>query len=146
MKCYKELFTKEGLINNIGSYILLSIIFIYIVSYNIFLLIEYDIIVNKIDNLIDLKIQEQKNDDNIIEIKTKRNNNNKDNNKKEKVMDFILINNKKYISERLIPNYNDYIKEKNFDFNNLIFNGDLSNIFHNSKKYDSIIKLYLLDF
>jgi hypothetical protein len=26
IKCYKVLFTKEGLINNIGSYILLSII------------------------------------------------------------------------------------------------------------------------
>ena len=31
LKCYKNLFTKKGLINNIGSYILLSIIFSQII-------------------------------------------------------------------------------------------------------------------
>ena len=32
IKCYKKLFTKNGLIHNIGSYILLSIIFLYIIN------------------------------------------------------------------------------------------------------------------
>jgi len=37
VKCYKILFTKEGLIKNIGSYILLSTIFLFIISSFIFI-------------------------------------------------------------------------------------------------------------
>jgi len=36
MKCYKVLFTQKGLINNIGSYIIISIIFIEIILVVIF--------------------------------------------------------------------------------------------------------------
>ena len=61
-------------------------------------------------------------------------------------MDFILINNKKYISESFIANCNDYIREKKFLFNNLIFNEDFSNEIDNSKEYDNIPKLYYIDF
>jgi hypothetical protein len=37
VKCYKILFTKKGLIKNIGSYILLSTIFLFIISSFIFI-------------------------------------------------------------------------------------------------------------
>ena len=52
MKCYKKLFSKNGLKDNIGSYILLSIIFIYIVSSFLFSIKGYNIIITKIENII----------------------------------------------------------------------------------------------
>lgn len=42
MKCYKTLFSKNGLINNIGSYILLIIFLFFIVSSIIFYLKGYN--------------------------------------------------------------------------------------------------------
>ena len=63
MKCYKKLFTREGLISNTGSYILLSILFIYIISSNLFFIIEYDIIYDKIKAII--KFKKQKNIDSM---------------------------------------------------------------------------------
>ena len=40
MKCYKLIFSKEGLIKNIGSYILLVIIIIFIILFNIYFVVE----------------------------------------------------------------------------------------------------------
>ena len=61
LKCYKLLLTKEGLIYNIGSYILIAIIFIYSINSNLFLIIEYDILFNKIDLLFKKKKKENNN-------------------------------------------------------------------------------------
>ena len=55
MKCYKILFSKKGLINNIGSYIMLSIILIYIISLFLFIFKGYNIINNIIQNLVKTK-------------------------------------------------------------------------------------------
>jgi hypothetical protein len=44
LKCYKLLFSKVGLINNIGSYILFAIIIIFIILLNIYYLVERKII------------------------------------------------------------------------------------------------------
>ena len=63
MKCYQKLLTKEGLNRNLGSYLLLSIIFFFIVSSNLFLLIEYDIIFNKIEVIF--KYRNHQKSDNI---------------------------------------------------------------------------------
>ena len=60
MKCYQALFSKNGLKANIGSYILFSIIFIYLILYNLFFLIEYDHIMNKINKIIEIKINRNK--------------------------------------------------------------------------------------
>ena len=60
MKCYQALFSKNGLKANIGSYILFSIIFIYLILYNLFFLIEYDHIMNKINKIIVIKINRNK--------------------------------------------------------------------------------------
>ena len=55
IQCYKVLFTKEGLIYNIGSYIILSIIFIYIISIFIFIFKDYNILINKINKIVGIK-------------------------------------------------------------------------------------------
>ena len=111
MKCYKVLFTKEGLIKNIGSYTILSIIFIYIVSYNIFFLIEYDMIVGKINILINIKNKVKNNDDNKKENKKQTNNiNNINNNIKNKNKN---INKKKRKSMNIKSFSKDIINNKN---------------------------------
>ena len=68
VKCYRVLFTREGLINNIGSYVLLSIIFYYIISLIIFISKGYKILSDKINELI-IKI---KNDTNVTYEKEKK--------------------------------------------------------------------------
>ena len=94
MKCYSYLFTKEGILYNIGSYILLCSIFIYIISiiffilrgYNSFIKRIYDVIINnsndkdKINNCIKLN-------KNIIKSKNGKNGKKK---KKKKLKKFKL--------------------------------------------------------
>ena len=68
VKCYRVLFTREGLINNIGNYVLLSIIFYYIISLIIFISKGYKNLSDKINELI-IKI---KNDTNVPYEKEKK--------------------------------------------------------------------------
>ena len=51
MKCYYTLFTKEGLLYNIGSYILLIIIFIYIITIFVFVPKGYYSLVKSINKI-----------------------------------------------------------------------------------------------
>ena len=55
MKCYEVLFSKEGLLTNIGNYILLLIILIHMVSTIIFYKCGYYFLENKIKNIIKKK-------------------------------------------------------------------------------------------
>ena len=55
IKCFKTLFSKEGILFNIGSYILLSIILIYIVSFFFFIIMGFKNLLKKINNIIDSK-------------------------------------------------------------------------------------------
>jgi len=52
MKCYYILFTSEGLLYNIGSYIFLTIIFLNIILLIVFILKGYKILCNKIYEII----------------------------------------------------------------------------------------------
>ena len=52
MKCYKILFNEDGLLKNIGSYILLFSIFIFIISIFIFIFKDYKTLINQINNII----------------------------------------------------------------------------------------------
>ena len=52
VKCYRVLFTREGLINNFRSYVLLSILFYYIISLIIFISKGYKNLSDKINELI----------------------------------------------------------------------------------------------
>ena len=65
MKCFNALFSKDGLKANVGNYVLLSIIFIYFLFYNLFYLIEYDQIINKINEIIGIKVKNEEKDNNI---------------------------------------------------------------------------------
>jgi len=55
IKCTKELFSKEGLINNISSYILLIIIMIFLLSILFFIKCGYKLLEDKINNIIEYK-------------------------------------------------------------------------------------------
>ena len=55
IKCYKVLFTKKGLIKNIGSYIILFIILIHIIFLIAFLLKGHKSFMNQINNIIKSK-------------------------------------------------------------------------------------------
>ena len=78
MKCYYILLSKEGIIYNIGSYIILSIIFIYMILSIRFWIKEYKSFLYKINKIIiekkeienNQKILEKK-EDNPNKVKTK---------------------------------------------------------------------------
>ena len=55
LKCYKILFTKEGIITNIGSYIILSIILFYIMFLSLFIFIGYNSLKKRIQVLVNLE-------------------------------------------------------------------------------------------
>ena len=58
LKCYYTLFTKDGIINNIGSYIMLATILIFIVSLIIFISKGYKSLVKQINLIIKQKKNE----------------------------------------------------------------------------------------
>ena len=93
MECFRNLFSREGLIYNIGSYVLSLIILIFIISSIIFFTKGKKSIYNKIYNIIKIKKDnEQKNNNNrknrnvsqIIKSKTKEKNKAFRNNSKSK--------------------------------------------------------------
>jgi hypothetical protein len=74
MKCYHILFTKEGIIKNIGSYILLCILFINIFCFMIFIIKGYKILLHRneyINKFIEIKEQNIKSKLNDVEINNK---------------------------------------------------------------------------
>ena len=64
MKCYNLLFKKEIFFKNIGNYILLSIIIIYIFGIILFYIKEYPLIIIKIINIIENKKNKKENEEN----------------------------------------------------------------------------------
>ena len=72
MKCLKLLFSKDGIINNIYNYVLLSILLLNIVLLIDFILREFNNFSNKIKELV-LKIEEN-NTNNYIKKSQKINN------------------------------------------------------------------------
>ena len=72
MKCYELVFSKEGLLENIGSYIIICIIILHLVSIIIFYKCGYQIIDTNIQDILDDKKKLKK-----LEKKTKYKNNKK---------------------------------------------------------------------
>ena len=96
MKCYKLLFTKEGIATNIGSYLLLFIIFIFIVSTIIFPFKSYEILYKKVKNINDQKISESKSskqNKNIINEQISEENNHKINGIEKETIKIEISNN-----------------------------------------------------
>ena len=52
LKCYYVLFTKDGLLNNIGSYVLISIIVVFIISAFVFYFKGYNSLLRRINKII----------------------------------------------------------------------------------------------
>ena len=70
IKCFKEVFSKNGLKKNIGSYIILVILFLFILLCILFYLKEYNLFFLKIDkDLTDLKSKNLGNENNLEENK-----------------------------------------------------------------------------
>ena len=137
--CYKNLFTKEGLINNLGNYIISSIIVFHIISIFIFYMNQLSKIKREI-NIIIFEIKSNIKRNNIIEnIKTTREKNSKKNTK-EKNICFNSKQKKKKGKQKnnFKKNINKYIKTKrnrlkkqknisttNKEFNNMKMNNYL---------------------
>ncbi len=67
LKCYKLLFLDKGLIKNAGSYIILLIIILYIISGIYFYLKGYDIICNQINDILNSNfLDNNKNNNNFV--------------------------------------------------------------------------------
>jgi len=73
IKCFKLLFSKNGVLNNIGSYVLLSILLLNIILSINFIIKEFDNYFNKIKQLV-LKIKERNKNNNDIKKANKTNN------------------------------------------------------------------------
>ena len=85
MKCTKTLFTKDGLIKNIGSYLLLFTIIFYMISAIIFYKCGYQIIDDTIQKILKLKCKSKNtNKKNIFYDAQKQNKSHKKSKKKKK--------------------------------------------------------------
>ena len=62
LKCYKLIFTKQGLLKNICHYIISSIILIYIASAIYIYMKGYDLLLEEINNIIEFKLKERRKD------------------------------------------------------------------------------------
>ena len=67
LKCHNIIFSKKGLITNIGSYIIISIIFLHMILAILFYLKGYNLLCQQINQILKIKILE-----NEIEISSKK--------------------------------------------------------------------------
>ena len=120
IKCYIVLFTKEGIETNIGSYILLLIIFIFISSCIFFIVKGFSLLCDLIEKIVLKKL----------------NNNKKRINKKQKSKGIINIkkNRKVKLKNNGIKSFKTYKKKKSKNRGSKYINimktneGDLSNV------------------
>ena len=120
MKCYKLLFSKEGIIYNIGSYLLLLKIFINIISFIYFVIKGKKSVYNEIYNINLIKkeiIKLNKSDGNILKI------NKKNENKLENI-----INDDQILKIKI---------KFNEDINQIKSNNNLITSFHNINKNEN---------
>ena len=161
--CHKSLFSKEGLIKNVGFHIFIAIIIIRIINLFIFYKKQKNLLKKKIKNLIyavnnidlikkknGIKEPEKREDDNIYNINnddnklrinkkkvTKKNIKKENNNKKgNKVINKSFKKKTKKINNGLI-NSNNLLNNKENNFNNIIL------FENNSKSHDKKKILFL---
>ena len=133
LKCYKILFTITGLKSNLGSYILLFIILVILTCLILFIIKEFKIIINLIDEIVRIKSKMEKEKYNMKENNKKMNkkNKNKKNIKKDdKTKKSLTKNNPpKLLKDK--KNKSKPSKEKNN--NNLKTSGENTDIKSNSR-------------
>ena len=74
MKCYDTLFSKDGLLTNIGSYILIIIIVLHLISIIIFYKCGYYILTSNIKEIMNEKKNSKKPENGLKNINNKKNN------------------------------------------------------------------------
>ena len=134
-KCYNSLFTKEGFTENIGNYVIISIIIYYSFSRYFFFIKGFYLFKQRIIKLINIR------NENIIQNNINYNiNENMVNNinKKNDEIDNITIdeniNDNNNINDNDIKNSNTIIIDKNINDNKYLFkNNRLNNNFNTSK-------------
>ena len=98
MKCAHTLFTKEGLITNIGNYLLVFTFLFFLVSAIIFYKCGYAIIQNNITDILEFKKKKKKN----IDIFSKTNKIKKNKQKKQTKKNFVTNTKKRYHPKKKI--------------------------------------------
>ena len=147
--CYKSLFTKNGIINNIGSFLIILIIIFHIISLFIFFIKHLPIIKSKIKGIIfgirhsklikeDKKVNDEQDKKSNKEIIIEKENNNIDNNNKIRNFKKPKKKRKKRRMKKDI-NINDDNQIKNNNIVNIIDN-DKINIPNNNSPEKSINK------
>ena len=116
--CIKNIFSLNGLINNIGSYTILSSILISMINTILFYIIEYKKIFININEIIKIKTNKEEIKYNINNIQTNYNDINNNNYKEEKKLDEKNI--ELYLNKNNPPKKN--IKIKDIDTNSLNLN------------------------
>ena len=118
VKCFERLFTKKGLITNIGSYIMLSLIFIDLLLSILFIIKGYNLFIIKIKEIV--KNEESRDKKEIkFEIEKKPYPTNLILNKDKKVLDNNFISNKD-----ITYRSNNIINVKQFENLNILTNND----------------------
>ena len=137
MKCYEELLTKEGLINNVGNYIILSIIIINLICLMIFIKKDIKTIYKIITNIKNknLRVETPPNFNLINELKKMYRKNEKklyQNNptkkdKKKDTFDMNLININKGNKSDKLELVNALMKKKELIINNQTYEYNINN-------------------
>ena len=157
MKCYKNLFNNNGLSNNIGFYLILSIILFHLISVIIFYKKDFDIIKNIISNhvfrIAKINIFNNKNPT-IRRIRVKSNNKNRltskiknkkigknKSKKKNKIKSPPIKKNKKCIKNKRKKNFHINVIQTNNLIENININDNSRNILNNNKKPKTNITL-----
>ena len=130
MKCYKTLFSQEGIIKNIGSYILIFTTFLFAISGILFYKCGYPLLEDDINSIIQLK--EKENNPNNINIKNteliKYKTKNKKKTNKNKIKNDLIqkVKTSKKIGKKNIKKKNNFVNKKN-NINTSINNKSFSN-------------------
>jgi len=139
IKCYKKLMSLSGLKNNIGSYIIFSIIIIYIIGLISFLIKGYKLLSEKIEKLIINFKKKIKSKNSIINYPPIKRNNFINNQMKKKKKKNNIIKNKNLIYNN--TSSNDFKSQKNKSNLNLQNNKKNQNT-NNIKYSDTELNIY----
>ena len=140
LKCNKNLFSKEGLIKNVGFYIFINIIMIHVINIFIFYIKQFDLLKNNINILIfAIKNLNLINKNNKKKVPKKENNNLRGVNNKSNIENKIRINNDKVGKIKKAPKKN---KKGNKKRNNMLKKKSRqtidNNIINNSNNFNNI--------
>ena len=103
LKCYYILFTKDGFFQNIGNFIIICVILIYIIAIAYFIIKGFNKFKTKIDNLVFKESEEIKKDNEKIKPnkeKEKTKKNNKDISTIKKIKDGIIIKDQQLLKRK----------------------------------------------